>query len=189
MPGPRIYTKNWERLKVAARENEFKEINQTQPTVSAPEKPKHRGAPRLSVILMGVLALLSFASASLWIYSEGQLMMASHDVMDFKTRFALLQEKVKKIEDENQRLGEENTALSTQYEQRTAELAQMEEELSALRSQKDKSRVKSRQTAGDISSAHVFGAQGTAQEPLPTLSSTPKVQKPEHQDAKVYKID
>ena len=189
MPGPRIYTKNWERLKVAAKEIEPREIIQTQPTIPAPGKPKRKKAPRFSVVLIGVLALLTFAAASLWIYSEGQLMIASRDVTDIKTRLALLQEKVKKVEDEKQRLEEENTMLSTQYEQRTTELAQMEEELNALRSQKDKARAKSKQTAGDLSAAHVAGVQGTVHEPSPTPSSTPKVQKPEHQDAKVYKLD
>ncbi|HVN24180.1 MAG TPA: hypothetical protein VMT71_09415 [Syntrophorhabdales bacterium] len=189
MPVPRIYTKNWERLKVAARENETREISQPRPTVPAPKRQKHRKAPRFSVILIGVLALLAFTAASLWIYSEGQLMIASRDLTDLKTRLALLQEKTKKVEDEKQRLEEENSMLSTQYEQRATELAQLEEEINALRSQKDKSRAKSKQTAGDLSSAHVAGAQGTAQEPSPTQSSTPKVQKPEHQDAKVYKLD
>jgi septal ring factor EnvC (AmiA/AmiB activator) len=196
MPGPRIYTEAWERLKVAAKETEFREIaGEAQPATSAPEKPKRRRAPRVSIISIAVLAVLAILTASLWIDSQTRLMTVAGDLTDFKTRLGLLQEKVKKMEDEKQRLEEENGTLSAQYEKRVAELARLEDELDVLRAQKEKSKPKQKQAASAVEkpSAIAPGAPRAAREsPLPPPEekvSASRLQKQEQQDVKVYKID
>ena len=197
MPGPRIYTEAWERLKVAAKEMEAKEAGEAQPLPRLTEEKKQRKAPRLTVIALAVLALVTIVAASLWIDSQVQLMSATRDVTDFKTRLVLLQEKIQKMEEERQRLEDENGTLSMQYEKRAAELAQVEDELNALRTQKEKSRPNARQNLplADIPTVTSHGALHAPDQPSPSTqtpdssNSAPKLAKPAQQDVKVYKID
>jgi len=192
MPGPRIYTEAWERLKVAAKETEAREEEEPQRMADAPGKHKRQRGPRLLVVAMTVLALLSILTTGLWIDSQTRLMTAAHDVADFKMRLELLQEKMAKVEEERQRLSDENGTLSLQYEQRVAELAQTEEELEALQSQKDRSRVRPKQAAAADEKPSVNApdvpktAQGT---PPAQTGNAPRLQKQEQHDVKVYKID
>jgi hypothetical protein len=192
MPGPRIYTEAWERLKVAAKETEAREGEEPQRMVDAPEKPKSRRGPRLLIVAMAVLAFLSILTTGLWVDSQTRLTTAAHDVADFRTRLELLQEKTSKLEEERQRISDENGTLSLQYEQRVVELTQLEEELEALRSQKDRSRVRPKQAAAADEKPSVNApdapkaAQGT---PPVQTGNAPKLQKQEQQDVKVYKID
>ena len=196
MPGPRIYTEAWERLKVAAKETEAREAEEAQRKADAPEKAKSQRGPRLLIVAMAVLALLAILTTSLWIDSQVRLMTAAHDVTDFRTRLELLQENMNKVEEERQRMSEENGRLSLQYEQRAAELAQMEEELEALRSQKEKSKPKARQPVAAVEAPpnKAPGMLKAAQEPA---SPTPREgqgdasrpQKSEQRGVKVYTIE
>jgi len=166
MPGPTIYTKDWERIKVSGKEMEAREtMKEVQPVARVPEKPKRIRAPRLSVVLIGVLAVLAVLASSLWIDSQARLMSVAGDIRDFQSRIDLLQEKIKKLEDEKQRLGEENTTLSTQYEQSAAELARLEDELNALRSQKGKSKVKAKQNAVAVENGSNSAPAGAEKDP------------------------
>jgi len=202
MPGPRIYTQDWERLKVAAKEmeaREAKEAGEPRPVPHVPEKKKQRKerkAPRLSVIALAVLAMITAAAASLWIDSQIQLASANRDITDFKTRLVLLQEKIKKMEDERQRLEEENGTLSMQYEQRATELAQAEDELGTLRTQKEKSKPKARQNLplADIPTTSSHSGLHAQGHPTPSTQTQervtpPEPARPQQQDVKVYKID
>jgi uncharacterized protein HemX len=145
MPGPRIYTEAWERLRMAAKETETREPEELQHAADPPEKPKRQRGPRLLFVAMIVLALLTALAISLWIDSQARLMTAAREAGDFKTRLELLQEKMQKVEEERQRLAFENGTLAMQYERREAELAQLEEEIEALRSQKERSKSKPKQ--------------------------------------------
>ncbi len=195
MPGPRIYTEAWERLKVAARETEAEEREESRHKVDSPEKPKRLRGPRLSVVAIAVLALLSILTASLWIDSQARLISAANNVADVKTRLELLPERMTKVEDERQRLEEENGTLSRQYEQRAAEVAQLEEELQARRSRQENIRSKPKQPAARAEAQPLKAADAprAAQEALPTprdeMGSALKLQSPEQRDVKVHKID
>jgi hypothetical protein len=150
MPGPRIYTEAWERLKVAARETEAREAGEPKPEARALEKPERQRGARLLIAGMVVLALLSILTASLWIDSQTRLMTAAHDVADFRARLELLQEKMTKMEEERQRISDENGTLSLQAGQNVAELARLEAELEALRSPKDKPKPRPREPVAAI---------------------------------------
>jgi chromosome segregation ATPase len=197
MPGPRIYTEAWERLKVAAKEMEAREAAETPSVARSPEEKKQRKAPRLSVIALAVLALVTIAAAGLWIDSQAQLMSATRDVTDYKTRLVLLQEKIQKMEEERQRLEDENGTLSVQYEKRAAEFARLEDELNALRTQKEKSKPNARQNLplADIPTITSHGALRAPEQPSPSTqtpeksNNAPKLAKPQQQDVKVYKIE
>ena len=188
MPGPMIDAKDWERIKVAGKEMEAKEtIKEVQPVDRVPEKTKRIRAPRLSVVLIGVLAVLAVVTASLWIDSQARLMSAASDIGDSRSRIDLLQQKNKKLEDEKQRLTEENTTLSTQYEQTAAELARLEDELNALRSQKGKSKVKVKQNAVAVengSDSTPAGAKAAHESAREEKDNTPKPQKQDQQNIK-----
>jgi uncharacterized protein HemX len=196
MPGPRIYTQSWERLKVAAKEMEARESEKSDHKPAAAEKPKRLKASGPFVIGTAVLALLSILMASLWIESQTRLVTAVRDMTDFKVRLELLQERMKKVEDERQRLEDENGRLSIQYEQRASELGQLDEELQALRAQKARSRTEPKQPVArtetqPMKAAH---APGTAQEPTPPTpredkGTTLKPQTPERRDVTSYTVD
>ena len=150
MAGPRIYTEAWERLKVAAKELEEKEAEsreQEEPRTvhSVPDKPKARQRPRLLVVAIVVMALLTMLMGSLWIDSQTRLMNHAGEVAELKTRIDLLQEKVRKAEEESKRLEDENGTLSMHYEQKAAELAELEQELEMFRTQKEKTVAKPKQ--------------------------------------------
>jgi hypothetical protein len=197
MPGPRIYTEAWERLKVAAKETEAREAEEPRPMVDAPAKPKSQRGPRLLIMAMGVLALLAILTTGLWIDSQTRLLTAARDTADFRTRLELLQEKMTKAEEERQRISEENGTLSLQYEQRVAEVAQLEEELEALRSQKEKPKPKARPPIAAVETPPdrvLGGARRAVQEPpAPTLregqGDASKLQRSEQRGVKVYTID
>lgn len=196
MSGPRIYTEAWERLRTAAKETETREPEEPRCTDHASEKPKRLRRPRLLVIAIAVLAFLSILTASLWIDSQTRLMTAARDVKDFKVRLELLQEKMKKAEDEKQRLEDENGRLSIQYEQRASELAQLEEELQALRAQKTKPKSEPKQPVArtDTQPLNPANAPKTFQEPaFPTprddRGAALKPRTPERRDVKSYTID
>ena len=196
MPGPRIYTESWERLKIAAKETEAREPEKPKQMEDFPERPKRLRAPRPFAIATAVFALLSILTASLWIDSQARLMTAARDVTDFKTRLELLQGDMKKMEDERQRLADENGSLSMQYEQRAAELAQLEQELQGLRSHKENLKLKPKQPIAGAETPPIkaSSAPRAAQEPaLPTpregKDSALKLQRPEQRDVKSYAID
>jgi hypothetical protein len=197
MPGPRIYTEAWERLKVAAKETEARDAEEPQLETRAPEKSKRQRGPRLLIIAMVVLALLSILTTGLWIDSQTRLMTAAHDVTDFRARLELLQEKMKKVEEERQRISDENGRLSLQYEQRVAELAQLEEELGALKSQKEnpKPRAKQPVAAVETPANKAPGMSKAVQEPAPMAlregqgGDVSKPQRPEQRGVKAYTVD
>ena len=201
MPGPRIYTKSWERLKVAAKEMDERtreaEESRHKPAAAA-EKPKqHLKVPRPFVIATAVLAVLTILTGSLWIDSQARLMTAARDVTDFKTRLDLLQEKMAKLEDERQRLADENGTLSLQYEQRATELAQLEQELETLRSRKENGKSKPKQPGAgtETPSAKAPGAPKAVQDPAPPVpphqekGNTQQLQGSEQRGVKAYTID
>ncbi len=147
MAGPRIYTEAWERLKVAAKELEEREAQASQleepPQLhAATRKPRARNKPRILVVTTVVMAFLTVLMGSLWIDSQNRFMTHGREVADLKARIDLLQEKVQKAEEERKRLEDENGTLSMQYEQKAAELVDLERDLEALKAQKDKSVAK-----------------------------------------------
>jgi septal ring factor EnvC (AmiA/AmiB activator) len=166
MPGPRIYTEAWERLKVAAKETEAREAEGPRPETRAPGKPERRRGSKLLVIAMAVLGLLAVLTTGLWIDSQTRLMIAARDVADFRTRLELLQDKMRKMEEERQRVSDENGTLSLQYEQTTAEVTRLEEEIETLRSQKEKPKPKGQPVAAlETPLDKAQGAPGAFQEP------------------------
>jgi uncharacterized protein HemX len=197
MPGPRIYTESWERLKVAAKETEAREPEEPQRMTDSPEKPKRQRGPRLLVIAIAVLAVLSILTASLWIDSQKRLMTAARDVADFKMRLELLQEKMAKVEEERQRLSDENGTLSMQYEQRAAELAELEQELEALGSQKENLKSKPRQPIAQAETPPIKapGIPKAVQEPASPFpprqerGNAQKLERSEQHGVKVYTIN
>ncbi len=196
MPGPRIYTESWERLKLAAKEMDARESEESHQKPAAPEKPKRQAGRSLLVLAMVPLALLTVLAGSLWIDSQTRLMTAARDVTDFKTRFELLQEKMGKLEEEKQRLADENGSLSLQYEQRAAQLAQLEEELEALRSQKEKPKPKARQPVAAVENppAKAAGVPKAVQEPAPPTpreerGNATNLQRSEQRGVKIYTVN
>ena len=195
MPGPRIHTEAWERFRVAAKESEAGEPEEPC-TPDVPVRPKRQRGPRLLIVGMAVLAALSMLTVSLWIDSQTRLMAAARDVADSKTQLELSQENMKKMEEERQRLADENGTLSMQYEQRAAELAQLGQELEALRSQKERPRSKPKQTVAGVETAPVKAPDvpRVVQEPAPSAprqgkSTAEKLQGSERRGVKVNAID
>ncbi len=96
-------------------------------------------------------------------------MTAARDVTDFKTRLELLQEKIGKWRKKSSVSQMKMGSLSVQYEQRAAELAQLEEELEALRSQKERPKPKARQPVAAVENppAKAAGVPKAVQEPAP----------------------
>jgi DNA repair exonuclease SbcCD ATPase subunit len=201
MAGPRIYTEAWERLRVAAKELEEKEAESLEQeelrTVhSAPDKPKAPQRPRMLVIATVVMALLTVLVGSLWIDSQARLMNHAREVADLKTRIDLLQEKVRKAEEERKRLEDENGTLSMHYEQKAAELADLEQELETLRTQKEKTVAKPKRPQAKIENPPVAvpAPPRVSQEHPPVNPPQEKTRaaKPEsreQQGIKVYTID
>lgn len=195
MPGPRIYTEAWQRLKIAAKETEAREPEEPPRVADSPEKPRRLRGPRPFIVAIAVSVFLSILTASLWIDSQARLMTAARDVADFRTRLELLQEKMKKVENERQRLEDENGTLSMQYEQRAAELAQLEQELDALRAQKERSNTNLHSKVDRGGSDLAAGVPKKAiQEPAPsTLREEPgnasKPQRLEQRDVEVHTIN
>jgi uncharacterized protein HemX len=196
MPGPRIYTQSWERLKLAAKEMEARESEEYLQRPAAPEKPKRRIGSKSLVLAMVLLALLTVLAGSLWIDSQARLMTATRDLTEFKTRLDLLQEKMGKVEEERQRLADENGSLSLRYEQRVAQLAQLEEELEALRSQKEKPKSKARQPVAAVENppAKAVGAPKAVQEPPPPTpreeqGNATNLQRSERRGVKIYTVN
>ncbi len=142
MPGPRIHTEAWERLKVAAKETEAREAEEPEREPCAPAKSQRKRGPRPLLVAAAVLAALSIITASLWIDSQSRLLTAARDVDDFRTRLELLQTKMKNVEEENLRVSDENRMLALQYEQKADDLARLQEEIEALKTHKTGSRVK-----------------------------------------------
>lgn len=197
MPGPRIYTEAWQRLKIAAKETEAREPEEPPHVADSPEKPRRLRGPRPFIVAIAVSVFLSILTASLWIDSQARLMTAARDVADFRTRLELLQENMKKVEDERQRLEEENGTLSMQYEQRAAELGQLEQELDALRGQKERSNTNlhSKVDRGGSDLVKAAGVPKKAiQEPAPSTlreeqGGASKPQRSEQQDVEVHTIN
>ncbi len=195
MSGPRIYTEAWERLKIAAKETEFREPEEPKHITDSPEKPKRLRGPRPFFIATAVLAVLSTLTAAFWIDSQARLMTAARDVTDFKTRLGVVQEEMKKVEDERQRLDDANGRLSMQYEERASELAQLEEELQALRAQKARPKSEPKQPVAKTETQPMKAANTpkTAHEPALLAprekGSALKQDTPEQRDVKSYTVD
>jgi outer membrane murein-binding lipoprotein Lpp len=202
MAGPRIYTDAWERLKVAAKELEEKEAEnlgeEEEPRTvhSAPDKPKARQRLRIFVVATVVMAVLIVLVGSLWIDSQARLMNHAREVAELKTRIDLLQEKVRKAEEEKKRLEDENGTLSMHYEQKAAELADLEQELETLRTQKEKTVAKPKRPQAKIENPPVAvpAPPRVSQEHPPVNPPQEKTRaaKPEsreQQGIKVYTID
>jgi len=202
MSGPRIYTEAWERLRVAAKELEEKEAEAREPEepprkVSvAPEEPRPRRKPRMLLVSTVVLAFLILLMGGLWIDSQTRLIHHSREVAELKTRIDLLQEKVKKAEEERKRLEDENGTLAIHYEQKAAELAEMEQELDALRFEKGKAPAKPKraQAKTEEPPPRVNGASKATQgrspaSPEPEKTTRTKPESAGQPEVKVYKID
>jgi septal ring factor EnvC (AmiA/AmiB activator) len=202
MAGPRIYTEAWERLRVAAKELEEKEAESReqegpQTVHSAPDKPKVRQRPRLLVVAIVVMTLLTVLMGSLWIDSQTRLMNHAGEVAELKTRIDLLQEKARKAEEESKRLEDENGTLSMHYEQKAAELADLEQELEMLRTQKEKTVAKPKRPQAKVESAPIAppAAPRVSQEPPPVTpppqekTRAAKPESREQQGIKVYTIE
>jgi outer membrane murein-binding lipoprotein Lpp len=202
MSGPRIYTEAWERLRVAAKEleekeNEAREAEEQPRAVHvAPEEPKPRRKPRLLLIAAVLLAGLTLLVGGLWIDSQTRLVHHSGEVAELKAQIDLLQEKVRKAEEERKRLEAENGTLSTHFEQKAAELADMEQELDALRFQREKAPARPKRVqpkTGDVltrtpaAPEHPVVRTPAGPEPDKPVKTNPEP--PVEPGVKVYKID
>jgi hypothetical protein len=223
MPGPRIYTKRWEQLKVAAakeieprvavakevrakvavvkeveakiaaiKEIESREPQQHPSHVEVPEKLKRRRSQRPLIAATALFAALSVLAVSLWIDSQSRLIAAARDAGNFKTRLEGLQETVKKLEGEKERLAEENGTLSAQYEERAAELTQREQELS--QKERLRSKVKRPLLGSAPLSVEAAGAPSAGVSPVSSMllhekENSPKLSGSEQSSAKVQTIN
>ncbi len=141
----RSYTEAWDRLKVAGQElksNNVQELTH-QPRNRGrleQEKPSEASASKKERRLTAtrVLAAVALVSILLTLWMGWQELFANsgRDASGTNIQLELLQGRVKSLEEERQRLANENARLSVQNEQGSIEVTRLVEELETLKSQK-----------------------------------------------------